>query len=154
SVKGTMIYPGYIGGVNWGSAAADPARGIMAINVNNIAFWVRLIPRDQLREQAAEIRRIYRDVQFAQQTGTPYAMARGAILSPKGTPCVPQPWGKTIGVDLNTGAIKWELPTTFGFGGPLMTAGGLVFTAATVDQKFRAIDSDTGKELWSATLPV
>jgi len=153
TLKGTMIYPGYIGGVNWGSAATDPSRGTMVVNVNNLAFWVRLIPRDQLAEQAPEIRRMYRDVEFANQTGTPYAMARGAILSPKGNPCTPQPWGKTVAINLNTGAIAWESSSTFGFGGPMMTSGGLVFTAAGIDQKFRALDSDTGKELWSVTLP-
>jgi quinoprotein glucose dehydrogenase len=145
SLKGTMIYPGYIGGVNWGSAAADPARGIMTINLNDIAFWVRLIPRNEFREQVDEVRRIYRDVQFTAQSGTPYAMARGAILSPKGNPCVAKPWGKTVAVNLNTGAVQWESPSTFGLGGPIMTAGGLVFTAAAVDQKFRALDADTGK---------
>lgn len=153
SLKGTMIYPGYVGGVNWGSAAADQSRGIMAINVNNIAFWVRLLPRDQVQAQAPEIRRIYSDVQFTAQNGTPYAMARGPIVSPKGYPCVPQPWGKTVAIDLNTGAIKWESPSTFGLGGPIITAGGLVFTSAAIDQKFRALDSETGKELWSVTLP-
>jgi len=152
-LKGTMIYPGYIGGVNWGSAAADPARGIMTINVNDIAFWVRLIPRDEFRKQTDEVRRIYRDVQFSAQSGTPYVMARGAILSPKGTPCIAPPWGKTVAIDLNTGAIKWESPGTFGLGGTIITAGGLVFTSATIDQKFRALDRDTGKELWSADLP-
>jgi quinoprotein glucose dehydrogenase len=154
SLQGTMIYPGYIGGVNWGSASADQGRGIMVANINNIAFWVRLIPREQLREQAPEIRRTMPDVQFSNQTGTPYAMARGAILSPKGNPCVPPPWGKTVAVDLNSGAIKWEAPSIFGFGGPITTAGGLVFTAGGIDQKFRALDIDSGKELWSTTLPV
>jgi quinoprotein glucose dehydrogenase len=154
TLKGTMIFPGYIGGVNWGSAAADASRGVMTVNVNNIAFWVRLIPRDQLRDLAPELRRTYTDVSFGTQAGTPYAMARGAILSPKGNPCTPQPWGKTIGINLNTGAIAWESAGTFGFGGPMMTAGGLVFTAGGVDQKFRALNSETGKELWSVTLPV
>src|SRR6185369_6949786 len=153
SLQGTMIYPGYIGGVNWGSASADRNRGIMVANINNIAFWVRLIPREQLREQAAEIRRTLPDVQISSQAGTPYAMARGAILSPKGNPCVPPPWGKTVAVDLNTGQIKWESPSIFGFGGPMTTAGGLVFTAAGIDQKFRALDIENGKELWSTTLP-
>jgi quinoprotein glucose dehydrogenase len=153
SLKGTMIYPGYVGGVNWGSAAADPSRGIMAINVNNLAFWVRLIPRDQLREQAPDIRRIFSDVEFANQSGTPYAMARGAILSPKGAPCVPQPWGKTVAVNLNTGAVQWESAGTLGLGGPIGTAGGLVFVSAGMDQKFRALNRDTGEELWSVTLP-
>ena len=153
SLKGTMIYPGYIGGSNWGSASADPARGIMITNINNIAFWVRLIPRDQLHNAAAEIRQMFPDVQFANQTGTPYAMARGAIVSPKGNPCIPQPWGKTVAVDLNKGEIKWESPGTLGFGGPITTAGGLVFVAAGIDQKFRALDIETGKELWSTALP-
>ena len=125
----------------------------MAINVNNIAFWVRLVDRDQVQTQMPEIRRIYSDVQFTAQSGTPYAMARGPILSPKGKPCVPQPWGRTVAIDLNTGAIKWESPSTFGLGGPIITAGGLVFTSAAIDQKFRALDSETGKELWSVTLP-
>jgi len=125
----------------------------MTINVNDIAFWVRLIPRDEFRKQTDEVRRIYRDVQFSAQSGTPYVMARGAILSPKGTPCIAPPWGKTVAIDLNTGAIKWESPGTFGLGGTIITAGGLVFTSATIDQKFRALDRDTGKELWSADLP-
>jgi quinoprotein glucose dehydrogenase len=125
----------------------------MTINLNDIAFWVRLIPRNEFREQVDEVRRIYRDVQFTAQSGTPYAMARGAILSPKGNPCVAKPWGKTVAVNLNTGAVQWESPSTFGLGGPIMTAGGLVFTAAAVDQKFRALDADTGNELWSADLP-
>jgi quinoprotein glucose dehydrogenase len=154
SLTGTMIYPGYIGGVNWGSGSADRARGVMVVNVNNLAFWVRLIPRDQLREQVAEIRSTYRDVQVGSQSGTPYAMARGALISPKGNPCVPPPWGRTVAVDLNTGAIKWESPSTFGFGGPITTAGGLVFVSGAIDQKFRALDIDTGKELWTSTLPV
>jgi len=152
SLKGTLIYPGYIGGVNWGSASADPTHRIMVANINNMAFWVRLIPRDQLSEQAAEIRKTYRDVEFARQNGTPYAMARGPVLSPKGSPCVPPPWGKTVAVDLNSGTIRWETPSTLGFGGPITTAGGLVFVAGAVDQKFRALDIDTGKELWSVLL--
>jgi quinoprotein glucose dehydrogenase len=153
SLKGTMIYPGYIGGTNWGSASADPLHGIMVTNINNIAFWVRLIPRDQLREAAPELRRTYPDIQFASQSGTPYAMARGAIVSPKGNPCTPQPWGKTVAIDLNNGQIKWESPGTFGLGGPITTAGGLVFVSGGVDQKFRALDIDTGRELWSTILP-
>lgn len=153
SLQGTMIYPGYVGGVNWGSATADHGRGIMVVNVNNLAFWVRLILRDELRAQAPEIRRTYNDVEFANQAGTPYAMARGPLLSPQRTPCVPPPWGKAVAVDLNTGATKWESPSNLGFGGPITTASGLVFVAGAIDQKLRALDIDTGKELWSVTLP-
>jgi quinoprotein glucose dehydrogenase len=153
SLDGTMIYPGYIGGVNWGSASADPTRGVMIANINNVAFWVRLIPREQVAQQMPEIRGLFRDVGFSSQGGTPYAMARGAIVSPKGNPCTPPPWGKTVAVDLNTGEVRWESPSSVGFGGPMTTSGGLVFVSAAIDQKFRALDIETGKELWNATLP-
>ena len=67
---------------------------------------------------------------------------------------IAQPWGKTVAVDLNSGDIRWETPAaTFSFGGVLITGGGVVFLSGGLDQKFRALDIDNGKELWSATLP-
>ncbi len=146
SVKGTMIFPGYVGGVNWGSASADPKRGIMVINVNQLAFWVRLIPRgsDLTRLQG----------QYTAQSGTPYGMARELIRSPKGNPCVPPPWSRTVAIDLNKGNIVWEAPADGpSFGGAMTTAAGLTFVSGATDQKFRALDIDSGKELWSVRLP-
>src|SRR6266404_2329460 len=72
SLKGTMIFPGYVGGVNWGSASAVEKRGIMVVNVNQLAFWVRLIPRAQFVQQSTESSRIQARAQFTSQTGTPY----------------------------------------------------------------------------------
>ncbi|MBY0423619.1 MAG: PQQ-binding-like beta-propeller repeat protein, partial [Parvularculaceae bacterium] len=91
-----------------------------------------------------------------------------AVLSPLGLPCNPPPWGMLHAVDMATGKRVWttRLGTTedlaFGLalktgtpnaGGPLATAGGLVFISAALDNYLRAFDSATGKELWSARLP-
>jgi quinoprotein glucose dehydrogenase len=155
SVKGTMIYPGYVGGVNWGAAAADPTAGLMVTNINQLAFWVRLIPREKFVADRQEARRIQLDAEFAAQAGTPYGMARSLLQSPKGNPCVPPPWSKTVAVDLNAGSIRWETGAgaTPMMGGPILTAGGLVFLAGGMDRKIRALDAASGKELWSDILP-
>jgi quinoprotein glucose dehydrogenase len=149
-----MIYPGYAGGVNWGSAAADRQRAVMVVNVNQLAFWVRLIPRAEFADRRIEASRLQMDAEFTPQRGTPYGMSRALIRSPKGNPCVPAPWGKTVAVDLNSGAIKWETPAaTFSFGGVILTGGGLAFLAGGLDQKLRALDVDNGRELWNTVLP-
>ena len=89
-------------------------------------------------------------------------------LDPEGYPAIKPPWGTLNAVDLNTGEIKWKVilgeypeltkrgipPTgTENYGGPVVTAGGLIFIGATADETFRAFDKDTGKILWKATLP-
>src|SRR2546423_1225193 len=81
SLKGTMIFPGYVGGVNWGSAAADSQRTLMVVNVNQLAFWVRLIPRAELIQRIGDARRVQLDAEFAGQQGTPYGMSRALIRS-------------------------------------------------------------------------
>ena len=89
-------------------------------------------------------------------------------LDPEGYPAIKPPWGTLNAVDLNTGEIKWKVtlgeypeltargipPTgTENYGGPLVTAGGLIFIGATADETFRVFDKDTGKVLWKAKLP-
>jgi quinoprotein glucose dehydrogenase len=91
------------------------------------------------------------------------------FLDPDGYPAVEPPWGTLNAIDLNQGEIAWKIPfgeypelTAQGqhqtgsenYGGPIVTAGGLLFIAATVhDRKFHAYDKSTGKLLWEATLP-
>jgi quinoprotein glucose dehydrogenase len=80
-----------------------------------------------------------------------------------GFPAIRPPWGTLNAIDLNTGNYLWKIPLgtadsvnetgTEQYGGPIVTAGGLVFIAATTDAKFRALDKQTGKLLWEATLP-
>jgi quinoprotein glucose dehydrogenase len=91
-------------------------------------------------------------------------MRRTAFKSGLGIPCVKPPWGRLTGVDMATGTIKWQIPlgdTPFihmnlgmpGLGGPIVTASGLVFIAASLDDRFRAFATDTGKLLWEVKLP-
>ena len=140
--------------MNWGSAAADRQRGVMVANVNQLAFWVRLIPREQFVERRLEATRLQMDAEFTSQRGTPlwYESSTDSIAERESV--CPTAWGKTVAVDLNSGDIRWETPAaTFSFGGVLITGGGLVFLSGAVDQKFRALDIDNGKELWSSGLP-
>jgi quinoprotein glucose dehydrogenase len=91
------------------------------------------------------------------------------FLDPDGYPAVAPPWGTLNAIDLNTGQYAWKIPLgeypalaaqglkntgSENYGGPIVTAGGLVFIAATnFDRKFRAFDKATGKLLWETTLP-
>jgi quinoprotein glucose dehydrogenase len=115
------------------------------------------------------VRKDHPKAEFAPMRGTPYAMMREPILSALGMPCVAPPWGLISAVDLNAGTLKWQVPLgtprdilpvplTFGtgtpnLGGPLATAGGLVFIGAAMDNYLRAFDADSGKELWKGRLP-
>jgi quinoprotein glucose dehydrogenase len=89
-------------------------------------------------------------------------------LDKDGYPAIKPPWGTLNAVDLNTGEIKWKVtlgeypeltargipPTgTENYGGPLVTAGGLIFIGATADEMFRVFDKETGEVLWKAKLP-
>jgi quinoprotein glucose dehydrogenase len=91
-------------------------------------------------------------------------------LDPDGYPAVAPPWGTLNAINLNTGEYAWKIPLgeypelaakgmkdtgTENYGGPIFTAGGLLFIGATnFDRKFRAFDKTTGKLLWETTLPM
>ena len=164
SLQGTLVYPSNVGGVNWGGAAYDPQRHLLFADTNRLPIFVKLIPRDELTEahkNASESDRLHGE--FARQTGAPYGMFRTPLLSPSGIPCNAPPWGTIAAVDLFTGKKVWDIPLgsfipgmntgTITLGGPMVTAGGLVFTAATMDNFIRAFDVETGKELWKYELP-
>jgi quinoprotein glucose dehydrogenase len=89
------------------------------------------------------------------------------FLTKEGYPGINPPWGTLNAIDLNTGKIVWKsvlgefpeltkkgIPLTGreGYGGPVVTAGGLVFIAATEDEMFRAFDKNTGELLWETRL--
>ncbi|MBC7842066.1 MAG: pyrroloquinoline quinone-dependent dehydrogenase [Gemmatimonadaceae bacterium] len=88
--------------------------------------------------------------------------------TPDGFPAIKPPWGTLSAIDMNTGEYKWRIPlgayaalTAKGvaptgtelYGGPIVTAGGLVFIAATQDNRIRAFDKRTGEQVWDAPLP-
>jgi quinoprotein glucose dehydrogenase len=167
----TLMYPGSLGGANWGGGALLPDTGVLLVNINNAAFTGRLIssatiPASQARSDHPE------NGQRMQVTmkGTPYTVDIGALLSPLGIPCNPPPWGKLVAVNLYKGTIDWEValgsvhemgPITAPFhinwgtpnlGGGAATAGGVFFIGATMDRQIRAFDVANGKTLWKHTL--
>ena len=164
STQGTIIYPFTGGGVNWGGVAID-ANDVVYVNTSRAAHAITLIPRDAFAAaKAAEPNK-----EISPQTGTPYGMRRELVASPLGAPCNPTPWGTLAALDLRSKKLLWEmrlgtsediLPLgialhtgTPNFGGPVATAGGLVFIGAAMDRYLRAFDSKSGAELWRGRLP-
>ena len=167
SVQGTLVYPGNAGGVNWGGAAYDRSRGFLIAAVNRVPMAIRLIPREKLEEELRTADNNRMTGEFARQRGTPYALYREPMRAPSKLLCIAPPWGLLVAVHLADGSIHWSVPlgkmvlpggvTINGlpqFGGPLITAGGVVFIAATLfDDTLRAFDVDSGKILWEQHLP-
>ena len=163
SIQGTVVFPGNVGGVNWGSAAYDPVHHVMVANTNRLIAWVKLIPRDKFEAEnnTQQDNRIYGE--FGEQKGAPYGLYRTFLFSPSKLPCNAPPWGTTEAVDLFTGKQVWDVPLgtfvpgkqtgSINLGGPMITAGGLVFTSAGMDLYLHAFDIETGKELWKYPLP-
>jgi quinoprotein glucose dehydrogenase len=162
ALKDSLMQPGNAGGANWGGIAFEPQRQLAVANTMNLPFDVALIPRAELAAQRASEE--YKDFEFAQQMGTPYGMRRKSFMSGFGIPCVKPPWGTLAAVDMQHGVIKWQVPLGDtpgvhlnlgmpGLGGPIVTAGGIIFIAASLDDRLRAFDTDSGKLLWTARLP-
>ena len=146
----TVNFPGTLGGANWGGGTFDPRLGYYIVNTHDLAQVQQLAP---------------------DPTG-PLAFKQGPGLGrfwqdATRLPCQAPPWGRLVAVDVNTGDIVWQsvlgvsdnLPEGKqktgrpNIGGAISTAGGLVFVAATDDARFRAFDTKTGAELWTAKLP-
>ena len=162
SVQGSVEQPGYGGGVEWGGLAFDPARQVAVVNTNDLPMLVALVPRDQLMAQ--EMSDQYKGWDFSEMTGTPYGMRRKAFTSSLGTPCVKPPWGELSAIDMRTGKRLWQVSLgnavanhwnlgVPGMGGPVVTASGLIFVAATMDGDIRAFDERDGELLWQYKLP-
>jgi quinoprotein glucose dehydrogenase len=165
--RGTLEFPGYAGGVDWGGVAFDEQRGRVIAAVNDLPMVVTLVPAANVETE--ERSRLHPQAEYGRQAGTPYAMRREPLLSPWGLPCTPPPWGTLVDVDLHANRIVWQVPlgSTAGFtpwplvrdfgmpgmGGPIATAGDLVFVGAAIDSYLRAFDIETGRELWKYKLP-
>ncbi len=170
SLQGSYIAPGNIGGMAWGGVAYDRDHRLLLIPTNNLAAEVRLIPQADL-VKAFLTRDPKADWEFARQQGTPYAMQRRFLRSPSGLPCNAPPWGVLNAVDADTGTVKWTVPIgqfgngdplgvlkagkfgSIALGGPIVTAGGIVFMAGTLDSAIYALDVTNGQQLWKGDLP-
>ncbi|MGQ4274508.1 glucose/quinate/shikimate family membrane-bound PQQ-dependent dehydrogenase [Terrihabitans sp. B22-R8] len=167
SVKGTLVYPGNFGVFNWGSVAVDPVRQVMFGMPTYLAFTSRLVPRDQVPPPGDDEKGSEQGLN--RNEGSPYGVYMGPFLSALGLPCQAPPWGYVAGVDLQSGEIAWKhkngtvrdaspvpLPIKMGvpgIGGPMITAGGVAFLAAAIDDYLRAYDLTSGEQLWQARLP-
>jgi quinoprotein glucose dehydrogenase len=167
STRGTILYPFTGGGTNWGGLAFDAAHDIVYVNTSSAMHLVTLIPRNDF----AAARSAFPDKEVSPQSGTPFGMKREVITGPLGLPCNPPPWGVLHAIDMHDGHVIWDasLGTTEdlapfsqyflgktgtpNLGAPIVTAGGLVFIGATMDDYLRAFDTKTGAELWRGRLP-
>src|SRR5580700_4951760 len=165
SLRGTLSVPGNVGGMNWSGYAYDPKDRLLVVNTNNLPAKMGVIPRDKYWDT---VDKNSEDADYTEQSGGPYGLFR-TMLFAKGhhLPCAPPPWGTLTAVDMANGTIRWQVPLGSlapgnpavplgapSLGGPIVTAGGLVFIAGTmIDPSLRAFDVETGKELWKAQLP-
>jgi quinoprotein glucose dehydrogenase len=177
--KRWIQYPGYNGGSDWGGIAVDPLRAIIIANYNDMPNYNRLITREEADERGWAPRgegteggaREDTDV----QAGAPYAIDvnAGWRLPFTNLLCKQPPYGGIRAIDLATGRTIWDrpfgtarrngpfgipsmLPLTIGTpnnGGAILTASGLIFIAATTDNLLHAIDINSGKTVWTDTLP-
>ncbi len=168
SLKGSVLLPGAAGGPDWGGGAFDPDSKLMVVPSNRVAMVVTLVPRDKADFKAGQAIETGKAMFFPNE-GITYVTKMEPLLSPLGTPCTAPPWAKLTAVDMSTGQIRWEVALgsieklapvpipwelgTPGAGGPLITAGGLVFIGYTLDDKFRAFDLATGETVWKSELP-
>jgi glucose dehydrogenase len=146
----SLLMPGTMGGGNWGGVSFDPKLGYIFVNTSSLGGTGHI-------------------VKSAPGAPMPYRNEGGytRFIDQDQYPCQQPPWGELTAVNANTGDIVWRVPLgsydeleaqglknagAANMGGPIVTAGGLVFIAATTDSKFRAFDSRSGRELWMARL--
>jgi quinoprotein glucose dehydrogenase len=169
SVQGSLVYPGNLGGFDWGGIAVDPERQIAFANPDYMAFVSRLIPQSAELPADFEAKINRENVGASPNFGVPFKVDLHPFLSPLGLPCQSPPWGYVAGVDLKNSQIVYQhkngtvrdsapvpLPFKMGvpaLGGPIMTAGGVAFMSGTLDYYIRAYDVATGKQLWEDRLP-
>ncbi|MEX2593798.1 MAG: PQQ-binding-like beta-propeller repeat protein [Anditalea sp.] len=244
STQGTIIFPGFDGGGEWGGAAFDETSGLLYVNANEMPWILTMVSTDSVengiidqgktayishcgtchgldlngdpsgaypglaaidkeydQEEILEIinkgrgrmpalqhleegtkKAIMNYISGIENKGgahpsvldsptmkVPYThTGYNRFMDEEGYPAVKPPWGTLAAIDLNAGKIAWKVPLgefseltakgipptgTENYGGPVVTAGGLVFIGASKDEYFRAFDKLSGKELWKYKLP-
>jgi quinoprotein glucose dehydrogenase len=150
--KSTLLFPGGLGGANWGGTAFDRATGFIFVATQDVGAlgWI---------EKAKD--------------GFPVPFQKGGVdrtfdvrINGQSWPCQKPPWGRLIAVNASTGDFAWQRPLGVTdqlpeakqntgrpvLAGPIVTASGLIFIGSTDDNRFRALDTKTGRELWVAKL--
>ena len=170
--KSTVIFPGATGGTNWGGMAVDPTDGYVFAYTHDqgqVGWTEKKKPGVQYSfdENGSPLEYTRAGVDGPGPFHTFTVPVKQADGEKANWPCQKPPWGRLTAVNANTGEFAWQIPfgvtedlgqgrqntgRSGGFAGPTATAGGLVFAGIVNDKRFRAIDSRTGKELWSAKL--
>jgi len=162
----SINFPGPNASTNWGGGAYDPRLGYFIINSQDLGQLTEIGPRDKGRELTIGMS----GAGSGNNPAIPYDMVgvNGRFKDPDSNMmCQQPPWGSLTAVNVNTGEFAWRVPLGItdslppekqktgrpSSGGPIVTAGGLVFIGATDDSRFRAFDTKTGKELWVEKLP-
>lgn len=158
SLKGSIAYPGAVGGVEWGGGAIDPTDRTYVVNSSSVPVVYQLVPRAEYDRQVKEGKRV-----GPPQLGSPYGAHLGGLYTWFGMPCWNPPYGTISAYNMDTGKLLWRepfgqiqkwgfyMPKSWGsvtLGGPVITKTGLVFIGASMDSRVRAIDIKTGKVLW------
>jgi quinate dehydrogenase (quinone) len=166
----SLQYPGNAGGQNWGSGAYDARRRLLIVPEMRMPQSVALIPSNKPEVSLSRAK----DRPQISLKARPYKANNDWLLGPAMVPCLQPPGGTLTAIDLTTRQIAWQVPTgtaerngpfglpsglpipigTFGLGGPVTTAGGITFHAATTDPYLRAYDNANGRVIWKARLPV
>ncbi len=150
----TIVFPGTLGTTNWPGMSYNSDLGYLFVNTVNIADVGKIAKNEDAPDPAYE-------------RTSPWGMYARFWNNDKFWPCQNPPWGELWAINANTGEVAWKVPFgiveeleakgihgtgTLNFGGSISTAGGLLFIAATNDQRFRAFDAATGKVLWETKL--
>jgi glucose dehydrogenase len=149
--KLTIVFPGTIGTTNWPGMSYNPDLGYLFLNIVNLADVGKISKNEDAPDPPYD-------------RSSPWGMYARFWNNDKFWPCQKPPWGELWAINVNTGDVAWKIPFgieeeleakgihgtgTLNIGGSITTAGGLLFIAATRDQRFRAFEAATGKELWS-----
>ena len=152
-----VIFPGWTGGGNWNGSAFNPDLGYLFVPTQDHGMLNKMVKSTLFENMYVR----------SGPDNAPPMLGTNFWDGRKGWPCQQPPWGELVAVNANTGDIAWRVPLgsfeeldalgvpatgTLNRGGPIATAGGLVFIAASQDARFRAFDARTGKVLWVADL--
>jgi len=166
-VAGTAAFPG-MSVNNWGGGAVTP-QDVLIVPINRAMVVRTLKPVADVDPDALEHPMAGLMGLPGRIAGTDYVQQFQPMLSPLFSPCNAPPWGELAALDLRTGKIRWRrtlgvldklmpvpIPLPWGTpnsGGPIVTDGGVVFIGATMDERFRAFDADSGAQLWETNTP-
>ena len=149
----TAVFPGGLGGANWGGTAFDPQTGYVFVTTQDVGAL-------------GSIERTKEGSPAPFEKTTPGRATFDVRIGEANWPCQKPPWGRMTAINMTTGDVAWQIPLGIteqlpegkqrtgrpALAGPIVTAGGVLFVAATDDDRFRALDAKTGRELWVTKL--